>query len=356
MAGAPVSGELVQLAMLDSLNIFSLPPQDFCSSSEMVSRPPLPIPVPYDCFSPLVDYDLTQVDLTHFPTITARIDRVDLLAFPRDLSQPRRGELREALGERVTFSNNMPSMDVCKFVVNDPTPADLAFLVEHFYMRQIIRFELAIDFKLHRGENDLRHLWLLKAQLRHCLAPQGFARLSQASRKAAKALSNSNVAGRFKFASDGLGEAPPVTEVIWENPQHSADVLGLYVKTHDRGASIKGQPFVRLELRLRDLGPHAVGLGRLGMLPSFAPTMRTKVAKAFFVGSGFSVEGKEAHAKQWGMWGAQWASKNGAQVSPNMEVNRRVGLALNDLRKSLLKHAQPSSLDGAYADWIRELA
>lgn len=340
--------------MFNPFSISSSPSQNF--GTETALRLPLPIPAPYDHFAPLVDYDLTQVDLTLFPTITARIDRIDLLAFPEDLSQPRRGELKKALGSRVTFSNNMPGEEVCKFVVNDPTPADLTFLVENFYMRQVIRLELAVDFKLSPGENDLRHLWLLKAQLRHCLAPQGFPRLSQAVRKAAKCQSNGKVAGGFKFASDGLGEAPPVTEVIWENPQHSADVLGLYVKTHDRGAPIKGQPFVRLELRLRDLGPHAIGLGRLGMLPSFAPTMRTKIAKAFFVGAGFTVEGKEAHAKQWSMWGAQWASKSGAQVSPNMEVNRRIGLALNDLRKSLLKHAEPSRLHGTYVEWVQELS
>lgn len=340
--------------MLDSLNISSSPPQNFGSASQAVLRPPLLIPAPYDNFAPLVDYDLAQVDLRRFPTVTARIDRIDLLAFPTDLSQPRRGELQKALGSRVTFSNNMPGMDVCKFVVNDPTPADLTYLVEHFYMRQIIRVELAVDFKLNPSENDLRHLWLLKGQLRHCLAPQGFFRLSQASRKAAKVVSNSKVAGRFKFAPDGLGEAPPVTEVIWENPQHSADVLGLYVKTHDRGADIKGQPFVRLELRLRDLGPHAVGLGRLGMFPSFAPELRTRTAKAFFVGSGFSVEGKPAHDKQWSKWGAQWASKSGLPVIPNMEANRRIGLALNDLRKSLKKQVQSSKMDCDYRDWVEE--
>lgn len=339
--------------MLDSLNISSPPSQNFGLSSEAVLRPPLPIPAPYDNFAPLVDYDLTQVDLKRFPTVTARIDRIDLLAFPADLSQPRRGELKKALGSRVTFSNNMPGEETCKFVVNDPTPADLAFLVEHFYMRQSIRFELAVDFKLRNGENDLRHLWLLKAQLRHCLAPQGFPRLSEAVRKAAKWQSNGKVAGRYKFASDGLGEAPPVTEVIWENPQHSADVLGLYVKTRDKGASVKGQPFVRIELRLRDLGPYSVGLGRLGMFPSFASSMRTQFSKAFFVGSGFSIQGKDAHAKHWSMWGAQWAAKNGVQVTPNMAVNRRIGLALNDLRKSLLRLQEPPLKSGTYEEWVR---
>ncbi len=223
-------------------------------------------------------------------------------------------------------------------------------------MRQVIRLELAVDFKLSPGENDLRHLWLLKAQLRHCLAPQRFPRLSQAVRKAAKCQGNGKVAGGFKFASDGLGEAPPVTEVIWENPQHSADVLGLYVKTHDRGAPIKGQPFVRLELRLRDAGPYVLGFGRLGMLPSFAPTMRTKIAKVFFVGAGFTVEGKTAHGMQWNKWGASWVSSGGVKVAPNMEVNRRIGLALNDLRKSLCKHAPPSQLDAGYAEWVQELS
>lgn len=356
-SGAAVQAKPLFFCMFEAFRHASTQAGDSVSANRV--RPPLPIPAPYNNFAPLLEYELSQVDLTHFPSITARIDRLDLLAFPEDLAQPTRGELKKALGSRVTFSNNMRGEKVCKFVVNDPTPADLSYLIQNFYLRRIIRVEFAIDFKLQDGENDLRHLWLLKAQLRHCLAPQGFQRLQNASRKAAKMKGHGKVAGSYKFAPDGLGTPPPLMEVLWENASKSADALGLYVKTHDRGMPIKGQPFVRLELRLRDLGPHLLGLGRLGLFPAFAPSLRTSLRDAFYVGSGFTTAGEhgaQRHLTQWERWGAQWACGKEVHVRPNMEANRRIGLALNDLRKMLIKLSLPTELNTNYSAWVTEMS
>jgi hypothetical protein len=320
--------------------------------------PPLDVPAPYNTFGPLVDYDLSRVDLSSFPSIAPKIDRLDITAFEEDLSAIGMQKLRKALGARVTSSRNIPRAQGLFFMVNDLTGKDLRFLVQHYYTRQIRRLEVAVDFKLAEGENDLRKPWLLKAQLRHCLAPQGFPRLSKAHRKVFTGSEDGNGAGRGCFVPDGLGTSPASSQIIWENQGQGADVVGLYVKTHDRGQPLRGAPFVRLELRLRDSGPQYAGLGRLGLIPACADGIRKTIAPAFHVTSGFknfaAVRGPGVPGDAWRKWGASWATKHGHELQPDSEVNRRIGLALLDFRKILMRIPVPDALAGEYDEWVSD--
>ena len=317
---------------------------------------PLSVPAPYDSFGPLLNYDLSRVDLSRFPSITARIDRVDVTAWDDDLSKAGFTRLRDAFGSRVTSSRKIRGAEGLFFMVNDLTSKDLRFLVHHYYSRPIRRFEVAVDFKLREGENDFRHLWLLKAQIRHCLAPQGFPRLSEALRKVYTSSLDGRGRERGRFVPDGLGTPPAHEQVIWENQRQSADVVGLYVKTHDRLEPLQGQPFVRLELRLRDAGPASAGLGFLGLLPAFAESTRTTFAPAFHIASGFkspaAVSGRGVPRDAWGRWGATWATKHGYELKPDAEANMRIGLALKDLRKMFMGIPVPGDLIGRYSDWV----
>jgi hypothetical protein len=328
------------------------------SESVALASAPLEVPKPYNTFGPLVDYDLSRVDLSSFPSITPKIDRLDITAFEEDLSVLGMQKLRKALGSRVTSSRNIPRAQNLFFMVNDLTGKELRFLVQHYYSRLIQRLEVAVDFKLAPGENDLRKLWLLKAQLRHCLAPQGFPRLSEARRKVFLSAGDGELAGRGRFVSDGLGTPPASTQVIWENQGQGADVVGLYVKTEDKGIPLSGQPFVRLELRLRDSGPHHAGFGRLGLIPARADSIRKVIAPAFHVTSGFndfaSIRGSGVPGDAWQKWGAAWATKHGHELTPDGEVNRRIGLALQDLRKMLMRVPPPDALHGRYEDWVSD--
>jgi hypothetical protein len=312
----------------------------------------------------LLDYDLSRVDLSSFPSITARIDRLDIAASPSDLSGGGLDRLRAGLGrtkqghQRVTSSMQIAGAQRLYFVVHDLTGRQLSYLVRNFYDRQVLRIEVAIDFKLAPSENDLRKLWLLKAQLRHCLQPQGFSRLQGAKRKFYRgAYVDGDKGPRGRYVADGLGTPSPLTQVIWENQHTSPDVLALYVKTTDRGQPLLGQPFVRLELRMVDAGPHLLGMGRLGLFPVAADKLRRALAPSFHVCAGFSgykPAGRGFAGDAWARWGAQWANSRSLSLQPETAVNARIGMALENLRKTFMKLPRPQPSARTYEDWLSE--
>lgn len=295
---------------------------------------------------------LTKVDFTPFLPLKAKIDRIDFYcresdlepgAFEKFREQIKDGHLVRPKGRKWIRYPGAPWLSV-----NDPSLRDLHYLTDRFYEARVFRFEVAVDARLPPGANDLKPLYDLKAQLRHSMFPQEHSRLPLARRKYYDLL-------KERFHGDGLGTEQPKGQIIWEAPGQD-DKMALYIKEKDRDNYVP-QPWVRMESRLIGSGCSSAGLRCLGMLPNFADQLRTYVSDMFFVADGFKnaaeiAVGHGIPKDPWSKWGAQWTAKGRARLNPDNDANRLIGLALNNLRTSLIQLKPPKAVAGGYKKWI----
>ena len=294
---------------------------------------------------------LAQVDLSPFQSVTAKIDRIDFRVRDSDMTAASLKELRRNIKGGTLVPPRGRRKELAGgpvLAIHDPSIHDLYFLTNRFYDAKVVHFEVAVDFKLPDGANDLSPLKILKAQLRHAMHPQNHVRLKTAKRKYFNL-------ERKRYRDDGLGTSLPDGQIIWETPDYG-DQMSLYIKQGDGQLSI-AQPWVRMEARLKDSGPHVAGIGRLGMLADFAPRIRKHFADMFFVADGFKnlkevAVGRGIPKDPWTRWGAQWTAGGRARLNPDNKVNRRIGLALNDLRTSLKRLKPPTAVAHRYDAWI----
>ena len=294
--------------------------------------------------------NVSKVDLKPFPSIKAKIDCFKFECHHEDLLPPAVAKLRLHLKGTVEVPKdrrNIKEPGKAWLAIHDPSLQDMRYLVERFWNARMLYIEFAVDFHLPPGSNELHLLTELKAQLRHCLFPQQYVRLSGCKRKF-----YSEPHQRYKL--DGLGTEMPETQIIWEQ-LFGADKLALYIKDRD-GHQLIGQPFVRLEARLDGSSCARMGLFKLGMLPAAAPNLRTYLTPMMLVGCGFknakALRGPGVPVDPWFTYGAQWPGSGKAQIKPDVEVHNAIGSALNDLRKSYMTVKPPSAVRHDYEDWI----
>lgn len=298
--------------------------------------------------------DLTRVDLSEFLPLKAKIDRIDILCKEGDLTAASLLEMRSHLRDTTIVAPKgrrwgHPGHPWLAF--HDLSLRDLHYLTDRFYDSRVFHLEVAVDAKLPPGANDLTPLKTLKAQLRHAMHPQQHDHLTDGRRRY-------YAIAHKRYRDDGLGTPLPDTQIIWEGGTQTYQ-MAVYIKSQDKHHLID-QPWVRMEARMRSSGPGKAGLGRLGMMANFVPSLRTHLSDLFFVAKGFKnldeiAVGPGIPKDPWKKWGAQWTADGKARLEPDQATNRKIGLALNDLRSSLKRLKPPRMVAGRYAAWINDM-
>lgn len=299
--------------------------------------------------------NISRIDFSHFLPLKAKIDSITFSCKLDDLNPASLNEIKSKFKgcrlEIPTDRRKWGGRMVPWLAIHDPGLRDLRYLVERFWNSRILYIEFAVDAHLPHGSNELFRLDILKAQLRHCLCPQNHLRLRNATRKYFSIPLN-------KYKRDGLDTTLPATQIIWEDG-FVDDQFALYIKVQDNDQII-AQPWVRMEMRLEGSGCSQAGLSRVGMLPHFAKDLRRKLAPMFATGCGFknasSLAGRGVPSDPWSIWGSQWGADGKAIVRPDVEANRLIGEALNELRSSLITLKPPSEVAGQYEEWVDEFA
>jgi hypothetical protein len=270
-------------------------------------------------------FDRSRVDLTPFK-VRAKIDLITIRNPPHGITFAEITEMRGVMSGGLERPNDTPN----QVTIHDPTRADLRYLFNNKSSYQVSAIEIAVDFHLPVGTNELYLLRQLKEQLRHCLAPQTHRWFKDTERKYA------NLVPR-RYLLDAVSNAAPLTTVKYltrTNVQH----LKLYIKTRDNKQPVS-HPFVRVELGLR--GTDWAKLDLVKDLPVFARNLRKYCTPAFMIGMGFKA--RSAGDVLWARHGSAWdlTGSKGLRVQPDAAVNKKVGDALSDLGRSITAALKP---------------
>jgi hypothetical protein len=265
-------------------------------------------------------FDRTQVDLSPFQPLRAKIDFITIRRPPGGISHAEMAAMKTVMSGKLTRPNDQPN----SLTIHDPARGDLQYLLANHPSDQVGAIEIAVDAYLPDGSNDLYLLRQLKEQIRHCIAPQMHKHFEKGERLYWDI-------PRTRNLPDAAANLAPLTRVKYKEPMHGM-TLKVYVKTLDQGEQLS-TPFFRTELRLDT--PAWAGLDCIADLRTFADTLRTYCAPAFCIGSEF--KSGDLSGKKWNSYGAVWelAASKGLGVVPNEPVNRAFGDALNELGRRL---------------------
>lgn len=271
------------------------------------------------------EFDVTRVDLSPFLRPRAKIDYL-IIRQPRSISKFELESLKHSVVGSVEHSNLRPR----DATIHDPTQADLHYLLTAYPRACILETELAVDMLLPEGCNDVYLLRQLKEQFHHCLAPHRHPLFKGAERVYWDS-------SRNRRSPDGASNLAPLTTFYYQSNKNGLS-LKIYLKTLDQG-TVAQRYCLRVELKMIGTAPEWAGLSTVSDLPRFGKELRSFTSKAFFVGSGFKSEPVER--TKWTKYGACWTinEDKGLVIQPDVQVNRVIGEALNDLGRSLQRLA-----------------
>ena len=275
-------------------------------------------------------FDIARVDLTPFEPPRAKIDCIKF-GWPFDASVAVLERMRHLIGVRLKLPQD--PIGESFIAIQDPTLDDLRFIFKGFPDADVRHIEIAVDFHLPHGSNDVYLLRRLKEQLRHCVAPHEHPDFKESKRTYFDPKSK-------HWRSDSAVQRCPYTTVRIES--QTGMIMKTYIKTKDQKMHV-ANPFVRLELTLRGAATALAGLDKLGDLPIFVDRMRKYCMNAFVIGEGFKQN--DPTGSKWREKGAVWGAvpAKGLLVKPDVKVHRVIGGAVNELRRSL-KRAVPADM------------
>jgi hypothetical protein len=269
--------------------------------------------------------DLTRVDLTPFLRLRAKVDCISI-SYPCGITKVELDELVALMAGRLELPRDNRGSSF--ITIHDPTLHDLRYIIAHFPEAHIDHFEVAVDAHLPAGSNDIFLLRQLKAQLRHCIAPQSHDQFKSIERRYFDLVLE-------RWVLDATVHAAPLTTVDYIDHK-SGCRLKIYIKTIDHNKPV-GQSYLRTELTLSGVAPSWAGMDRVEDIPKFAKRLRKYCASAFTIGRGF--KRGDPGGERWKKSGAAWAinPRRGLAVQPDAAVNRAFGDALSDLGRSLMR-------------------
>ncbi len=274
----------------------------------------------------------------------AKIDFITI-GIPAQLNHAGAAAFHRAIRGRI----NLPQRPHEDWItIHDPRMTDFQWLLDNHPETRVIAIEIAIDFTLHDGSNDIDQLMPLHSWINHHLFPQRHTMLTHAAR-----IRYDHQSGKYK--RDTLATQGGDTTFQWRDKKQWLRVR-LYRKNMDNNAPLEGQHSVRLEAKLDRGACQDFDLHRIAELPQFADKMRRELSNCFFVAAGIKPKIKRSRAnapekakkaaksveyeKQrvdtaWQRYGAQWAAAHGYGVAPDTTANRAIGVALKQLREQM---------------------
>ena len=283
--------------------------------------------------------------LKHFATPKAKIDFITL-RIPSSLDIDGAYLLHKAVKGRI----EVPGKHWGNwFTIHDPAIKDLQYLLDHHPECEIQGFEFAIDFKLADGSSDKARLVELHNWLTKRLFPQRDERMELVGRRKYYDLRLK------KVLPDALKTKNKEETTYWTN-NTGFEQIRLYIKTEDNHKPLEHH-FVRLEATLSRGGCQNAGISHVSELPCFANGMRRELSKFFYVAAGIKPNLKRSRSSTptkvviaaekakkemsrvelaWETMGAAWAAKHGYSTIPDAPTNRRIGIALKELREGMM--------------------
>lgn len=268
---------------------------------------------------------LSRVDLTPFLPLKAKVDCITI-SFPWEITQQQMEEMNVLMGKR--WDAPMDGRGPWFITVQDPTLADLRYLMKNFPNQSVDRLEIAVDAHLPPGCNDVYLLRRLKEQIRHCLAVQDHVWFDDVKREYFDLKSR-------RWLHDSAAANAPLTTVNYESRKTGMG-MKIYIKTID-GKSEIGTPFVRTELTLTGVAPDHAGIYTIADLPQFSRKLRKFCSDAFSFGKGYKTG--DSDGTIWQKYGAAWTfnQSKGLKLDRDKEANKAFGTALSNLRRSLVE-------------------
>lgn len=304
--------------------------------------------------------------LSDFASPTAKIDFVTI-PFPKFKTPTEGGLFQKKLIGSIAAPKTLKDTFDDFLTIHDPAYQDLQYLLDEHHEIELRAIEIAVDFILKDGSDDIDRLTKLHTMLKVRLFPQSHHLMSSVSRRKFYDL------GDKKIKRDTLETSSGKESVYWSNNKGTEQVR-LYIKTLDHGVPVKGQHSVRLEVTLNRGGCQNVYIHRIGLLPSFLPSIRRYLSPYLTVAKGIrpviercrSADPKRVKKaaskvdkergrvdRNWTRYGAQWAAKHHYKVVPDTDVTRPIGVALKKLREKLKQLHLPAKVADP-ASWIDE--
>lgn len=299
--------------------------------------------------------------LEDFATPKAKIDFITIPLYALKTEEDVKRFQREISG-RIAHPSVLRD-DMSDFLtIHDPTVKDLQYLLDEFHDVELRALEIAVDFMLKDGSNSIDRLNKLHEHFKKCMFPQRHDKM--------KNLKKRKFYDRVteKVIPDSLSGASSHTTNYWSN-SFGTEQVRMYVKTLDNGKPVK-QYSVRIEVTLYRGGCQNIYIHRVGLLPSFIPSIRQYLSPYFTVAKGIKPKIKRSRStdpqrvmkatrkadkesarvgRNWERYGALWAAKYDYKVVPDTAVTRPIGVALKMLRETL----KPLHLPAKVADPVR---
>lgn len=276
----------------------------------------------------------------------AKIDFITV-GVPSRLSAFSASQFETAMRGRVCVSNRTNDHWL-NVTVHDPEIADLQWFLDNWPEAAIWGIEIAVDFTLQDGSNDLDQLMPLHNWLNHRLFPQRHKMLNQAKR-----IRYSHQSGQYE--RDTLATQGGDSTFQWRDKKQKLQTR-LYRKTQDNNAPLEGQHPIRLEATLWRGACQDFDLHRIAELPQFADKMRRELSNCFYVAAEIKPKLKRSRAnapkkvqkacidaqrerdkvrRAWERYGSQWAARYSYETKPDTAANRSIGGALKELRDQM---------------------
>jgi len=247
--------------------------------------------------------------------------------------------------------------------IHDPHRDDLQYLLDNYPDTEILALEIAVDFFLKDGTNDLERLQSAHRHFTINLFPQRHQRLAAGAQRKIYADDGKIRPDTMKTGSGGRS-------VYWTNATGWEQVR-LYVKTRDNKKPIERHS-TRLEVSLSRGGCQRTGIDRVCLLPDFSKRVRRYLSPFFKVAAGIKPDKLRTRAKNpdrasrvakenerarktaersYMRFGAAWAARHHKKIIIDTQTSAAIGASLKGLREQLADLELPKKSADSLDRW-----
>lgn len=281
--------------------------------------------------------------------LAAKIDFITI-AFPRGIRTNADAlRLGSSIRGRVEVAKRWRDDRDDWITIHDPHRDDLQYLLNNYPEAEILTLEVAVDFFLKDGTNDLERLQAAHRHLTVNLVPAFPQKFHRSPSGVQRKIYKDGKISRDTMKTSSSGMSTYWTDACqWEQ-------VRAYVKTLDNKHPIDRHS-ARIEVTLDRGGCQTAGVNRVCLLPSFAKKIRSGLSPFFRVAAGIKPTIKRTRTKNqakidkaahegdrvrrkakrdYERYGAAAAHKHGNRIIIDHDVSNAIGGALKALREQL---------------------